>query len=226
MGTFEGLGVPLYGEYYRYSEDQTQSLHVEDDGQHNFTFTDLGADNFIAVTVTDSNTVTSGYLQSFYTSITTSGSWTTGAAQINAFAVDLTLGGTIGCEAEGFYVYIAGTGTPTLTSANISGLVSYIADLGAQPSSRCGIQLHIEDGNVASGQDAFVVMRIEGASGAVTNMFQKSGTATNPTNFLATNATDNMLAAGDYLGGTPASAYGMKVLVGATTYYIPLITDS
>jgi hypothetical protein len=177
------------------------------------------------LTITDSTTVTSGYSQGFYVNHTVSGAWSTGNAQINSIAVDLTLTGTIACEAEGLYVYVGGSGA-TLTSANINGVNIYIADLGAAPSSKQCLQLHMADGNTATGQNAFISMRIEGSSGAVTNMFQKAGTATNPTNFLATNATDNMLAAGDYLGGTPASAYGMKVLVGATTYYIPLITDS
>ncbi|MGW8179189.1 MAG: hypothetical protein ACWGQW_10585, partial [bacterium] len=224
MATYDGLAVPLYGDYSQYTSSQTAYLAVGTSGQQDFTFTSVGADNLIAVTVTDSNTVTSGYLQSFYTSVTTSGSYTTGNTQINAFAVDLLLGGTVGCEAEGFYAYIAKSGSPTLTSANISGMVVYIDDLGGAPSSRSGIQIHIADGNAASGQDAFITMRLEGGSGAVTSMFQKAGTANNPTYFLSTNATNNMLAAGDYLGGTPASAYGMKCYVNGTVYYIPLVT--
>jgi len=226
MGTWEGLGVPLFGEYYRYNSAQTEVLYVENDGVHNFTFTDQGGENCIALTITDSTTVTSGYSQGFYVNHTVSGSWSTGAAQINSFAVDLALTGTIACEAEGFYAYVSGSGA-TLTSANISGVVCYIADLGAEPTaSRAALKLHIADGNKSSGNDAFIVMRIEGASGDVTNMFEKSGTATNPDNFIRTNATDGMLTAGDYLGGTPASAYGLRFLVGATVYYIPLIADS
>jgi len=226
MATYDGLSVPLYGDYSQYTSSQTAYLAVGTSGQQDFTFTSVGADNLIAVTVTDSNTVTSGYLQSFYTSFTTSGSYTTGSTQINAFAVDLLLGGTIGCEAEGMYVYVAKSGSPTVTSGNINGINVYIDDLGGSASTRSALQLHIADGNAATGADAFILCRIEGSSGAVTNLIQKAGTATNPTNFLATNATDNMLSAGDYLGGTPASAYGMKVLVGATTYYIPLVTNS
>jgi len=225
MGTFEGLGVPRFGAYYRYSEDQTENLYVEDDGVHNFTFTDQGGENCIAVTLSDSTTVTSGYSQAFYVNHSISGNWSTGNAQVNSFAVDLAYTGTIGCELEGFYVYIGGSGT--VSSANISGMVAYIADLGGNPSTKCGLQLHMADGNTATGQDAFIVMRVEGSSGRTTNMFQKSGTSSiNPDNFLATNCTTGMLTAGDYLGGTPASAYGMRVNVGGTIYYIPLITDS
>lgn len=227
MGTYEGIGLPAYGEFYRYSASGTQNLFVEDDGVWNFTHTstNTAGENIIALTLTDSATITSGYSQGFYVNHTTSGSYTGGGAQINSIAVDLTLGGTIACEAEGLYIYVAQTGTPTLTSANINGANIYIADLGSQPAARSALQLHIADGNEASGQDAFIVMRLEGASGATTNMFEKAGTATNPTNFLKTNAANNMVFAGDF-GTDGASTYGLRCLVAGTTYYIPLIIDS
>ncbi len=226
-GTLEGLGVPIFGEFYRYSADGTQNLYVEDDGVWNFTHTstNTAGENVVALTLTDSATITSGYSQGFYVNHTTSGSYTGGGAQINSIAVDLTLGGTIACEAEGLYIYVAQTGTPTLTSANINGANIYIADLGSQPAARSALQLHIADGNEATGQDAFIVMRLEGASGATTNMFEKAGTATNPTNFLKSNAANNMVASGDFITSA-TSYYGLKCLIAGTTYYIPLTVNS
>ena len=103
MGTYEGLSVPIYGEFYRYDASGTQTLYVEDDGVWNFTHTstNTAGENVVALTLTDSATITSGYSQGFYVNHTTSGSYTGGGAQINSIAVDLTLGGTIACEAEG-----------------------------------------------------------------------------------------------------------------------------
>lgn len=225
MGTYEGLSVPIYGEFYRYTGDQTEVWFVEDDGVTNLTIDQPGADNIFAITVTDSSTVTSGYLQAFYTSVTASGSYTTGNSQINAFAVDLFLAGTVGCEAEGMYVYVAASGTPTLTSSNINGVNIYIDDLGSSPSVRSGLQIHVADGNAGSTADAFIYMRLEGASGAVTNMFEKGGTAANPTNFLKSNAVGNMVAAGDFVTSA-TSTYGLKCLIAGTTYYIPLVVNT
>jgi len=224
-GTMEGLSVPIFGEFYKYSEAQTQAWYVEDDGIFNISITSPGADNYLAVVVTDTSTVTTGYLQNVYASLTTSGSYTTANTQINAFAVDLTLGGTVGCEAEGMYVYVASTGSPTLTSANINGINVYIDDLGSSPNARSALQLHIADGNAGTGADAFIYMRIEGGSGAVTNMFEKGGTATNPTNFLKSNAANNMVATGDFITSA-TSTYGLKCLIAGTTYYIPLVVNS
>jgi hypothetical protein len=75
------------------------------------TFTDDGAHNFFSITIADGTTMTSGYIQPFYASITTSGSITTGSAQVNAFAADISLGGVIGSEVAGAYIYVSGTPT-------------------------------------------------------------------------------------------------------------------
>lgn len=207
----------------------TELFWVEDNGVTNWALTSPGADNCLAVVITDTSTVTSGYLQGSYVSITMDSgcSYTTTGAQINAFAADIILDGTIGCEVEGAYFYIAAAATaPTLTSANINGLQVYIDDLKSSPSIRSGLQLHIADGNAGSVNDAFVLMRIEGASGAVTSMFEKAGTATNPTYFLKTNAVDGMILAGDFLAGTPTASHGMAVVIGGLTRYIPLIANT
>ncbi len=228
MGTYEGLALPVNGEFYHYpSAGSTYNWYVESDGVFNLSVDDPGRDNAVALTITDGSTAATGYLQGYYVSITTdsTASFTTGNSQINSFAADLFLGGTISCEAECFYGYIAKSGTPTVTSGNISGMVVYIDDLGGAASSRSGIQIHIADGNAAASQDAFIVMRLEGASGAVTNMFQKSGTATNPTYFLATNATDGMINAGDVVS-SGATAQSLVCNINGSVRHIPLYTNS
>src|SRR4030065_1931991 len=87
----------------------TELLVVEEDGVTNWTVASPGADNVLSIVITDTSTVTSGYLQGAYVSLTltSDASYTTGSAQLNGFAVDLFLDGTGGCEAEGMYVDVA-----------------------------------------------------------------------------------------------------------------------
>lgn len=229
MGTFMNLAVPLRGSYYRYTEDDsTTVLTVADSGIHDFAVTSPGADNCISLVVTDSSTVTSGYLQGFYTAITltSDASYSSGSAQINAFATDLALDGTVACEAEGMYIYVYSASALTaISSANISGAVIYLADLKGAASSRSGIQIHIEDGNVASSQDAAVLLRMEGSSCALTNMFEIY-CPQYITYFLKTNsgATSGKMIQAFTVGGTQD-----KVLVcniNGSTYWIPMYAAS
>ena len=198
-------------------------------GAFNMSFTDPGADNLIAITVTDgSSAVTSGYLQPFYANITldSDASWSTGSAQINAFATDITLDGTVSCEVEGMYVYITNS-SGTITSANISGLVVNIADLGSQASTRAGLQIHIEDGNVAASQDAAILVRLEGSSGALTNLIQLSGTASlKPAYFLTTNqgGAASTMVQSKTCAGTQDTV--LVCNINGSTYWIPMYAAS
>lgn len=209
-----------------YSMYDGLALAPNSSGAFDITVTSPGADNLFSIVVTDTSTATSGYLQPFYTSITLSSdaSWSTGSAQINAFATDIVLDGTVACEVEGMYVYMS-SASATLTSANLSGMVVYIADLGSSPLARSGIQIHIEDGNVGSQIDAFITCRIEGASGAVTNFLQFAGTATLPSYFLKTNSG----AGSKMIQAFTAAGTQDKVLVcniNGSTYWIPMYAAS
>ena len=63
-GTMEGLGIPLFGGYTSYASDGTTAfLTVNADGTHDYSFADGGADNFISVTLTESEAISSGYMQ-------------------------------------------------------------------------------------------------------------------------------------------------------------------
>src|SRR4030066_129538 len=208
-------------------DGSTEILVVEEDGVTNWVVASPGADNVLAVVVTDTSTVTSGYIQGVYVSLTltSDASYTTGSAQINGFAVDLFLDGTVGCEAEGMYVYVASNSAPTLTSSNINGINVYIDDLKATPGNRSALQLHIADGNAASGQDAFIVCRLEGASGAVTNFLQFAGTATLPSYFMATNSgSGTKMIQAITVGGTQDKVLACNI--NGSTYWIPLYAAS
>lgn len=227
MGTYDGMAVPLFGGYTAYASDGTTAfLTVNATGTHDFTWTNPGADNYISVTVADATTVTTGYFQPFYANLTCTGSKSTGNTQITAFATDITLGGTISCEAQGMYVYISGSGT--LTGANVSGIVVNIADLGGQCSTRAGIQIHWSDNDVASSQDAFILCRFDDANAAARAVIDMNSTGmTNPEFFLVTNAvasTEHMYCpqAIDSMTGVGS----LRIKVGSTILRIPLVADS
>ena len=223
---FESLALSAYGPAYHYSEAQVQNWHIEDDGVLNLALADLGADNAFAMIITDSSTgFSSGYLQGYYVSLTTSsaGTYTSGNAQINPFAVDLFLKGTIACEAEGMYIYVAGSSPTAITSANICGLNVYIDDLGGTPSSKSCLTLHMADNSTTSGQDAFIVMRLE-SPGVVNAMFQiPGGTSGQPNYFLKTGNTGNMVRA-ITVGGTQDKV--LTCHINGSTYWLPLYAAS
>lgn len=219
MGTMEGLSVPINGPFYRYSAAQAQNLFIEDDGVTNFTIAKTAADNAISLSLTSAGTFTSGYHQGYYVNHTATGKFTTGGSQINSFAVDLNLGGEIGCEAEGMYIYVAKTGTLSLTAANISGLAIYIAGLGtSQPGTRCAVQLHMDGRSTpASAQDAFIVCRTE-ATGLVTNALYFQG-VTNPTYLIRVNNDAGFLTTQVPNGNIIKT---LSIDFNGTEYWIPL----
>jgi hypothetical protein len=249
--SYGGLGVPLFGEskivgntaandvftiegagsqsgdlLVLQSSTPTELFYVESDGVSNWAITNPGADNVLAIAITDASTVTTGYVQGCYVSLATTGAYTTGNTQVNGFAVDLTwVGGTVGCEFSGMYIYMAGSGSPTLTSANISGLNIYLADLGGTPGNKCALQLHIEDDGVATGMDAFIVCRLEGASGATAAFVQFAGTATLPEFFIKTNSAAGAKMIRAYTA-SDAATLALTCNVNGSLYNIPMVPDS
>jgi len=189
---------------------------------------DPGADNLVAITANDGSTVTSGYLQPFYTAITldSDAAWSS-SAQINAFAADITLDGTVNVETSGVYIYITSASAPTISSGQVNGYEVYIDDLKAAPSTRAGIQIHVADGNTASNQDAAMLVRLEGSSSTLTNLIQLAGTANKkPAYFLATNQGG---AASSLIQSFTAAGTQDLVLVcniNGSTYWIPMYAAS
>ena len=202
--------------------DNNEFLYVEDDGVTNWSIAKTAADNAVALTLTNAGTFTTGYHQGVYISQTATGKYTTGSSQISSYAVDLALGGEIGCEAQGIYVYVMASGTPVLASANISGAVLYIAPLGTSvPSARCGLQIHIQGATVASEQDAFIICRTE-ATGQVTSALHFQAT-NNPTYFLYCNNETGMVSTQTPNGNVIKT---ISVNLNGTEYWIPLYAAS
>lgn len=226
MANYQGLALPAFGAGYHYAEatPTTENWYIEDDGVLNITHTALGADNAIALTITDGSTAfTSGYLQGYYVSLTTSSaaSYTTGSSQINAIAVDMFLGGTIGCEAEGMYIYIAAGSSPSMASANISGITVYIDALGTEAAYVQDLFLHYANATAPIMLGSYILMKGEGT--------KAPGTALGfmgqfPTYFVRTIASQTGMVQSITCGGTQD-----KVLVcnlNGSTYWIPLYAAS
>ena len=123
-GTFEGLGVPLFGEFYRYTSAQVETLYVEDNGVMNLTVANTTdtMDNAFNVSYSCSGTYASGYGHGVHVDMAVNGT-SAGAfssQQFNAFGADVTINGVHTCGIGGLYVYIA-EGTATLDTAQVYG---------------------------------------------------------------------------------------------------------
>jgi hypothetical protein len=220
-GTFEGLGVPIYGPYYRYKEDQTETLYVEDTGVTNMAVTTASADNVLAITHTASAAITSGYDQSIYVALNISSTSTGGnATQRHAFAADITINGTHASFIGGGYIYIA-KGTATLTSAAVYGLCLDIQELGAV-DYLTNLWLQRSSSSTQTGIDSFILFSDQGASGKATTLFYVQGVTFPSYLFQFASNTSNGFFSTTAAGVAPASTGSLKIYAGTTTHYIKL----
>jgi len=225
----EGLGVPLFGGYTSYqtsgSTASSAYLVVNADGTHDFSWADEGADNYISLTITDATTITSGYIQPFYTSLSVTGAYSTGSTQINAFAADISLSGTPGVEVAGVYIYISETGTTTVTSLNLNGMVVYLEEMGGSVGYRAGFKAYSDDDSIATSLDAAFVS-VSANSGLWGAMLGHKG-AQYPEYFLwcqnAPTLTKDMCVT--YTPGDTAG-HALRVSLAGTIYNIPMVADS
>lgn len=219
-GTYDGLGVPLNGGYTTYREDGTTSvLTVSSNGVPDWSFTDQAADNHISLTVTNSTAVSSGYVQGYYVSLTSTATMTGG--QINAIAVDFLLGGTPGVECAGIYVYVAASGSPTVSSLNGWGLIINMEDMGAAPTHYGGIKIFRNVTNQGSTVDSFMYFYDSG-TGVTDSLFIHQG-SNQPQYFLKTLSAAP--SSGMFQDITITSANSTKALAtifNSVIYYIPL----
>jgi hypothetical protein len=244
-GLYDGLALPAYGEgqmtqqtaandiftitgassqtgdfFVLENSAGTEVFYVEVDGVTNITVADPSTDNCLALTVTDSSTATSGYLQGYYVSLTTSGSYT-GSSQVNAIAIDMFLGGTIGNETAGIYIYMDNSGSVTVSSGNIWGLIINMEDLGAAPTHYGGIKVYRNVTNQGSTVDSFMYFYDSG-TGVTDSLFIHQG-SNQPEYFLKTLSaapssgmdTAVVITSGD-------STRALRVSMNSTIYFIPL----
>ncbi len=222
MGTYEGLSVPIFGEFYRYNASQTQTLFVEDTGVTNLSVTPGAMDNVFAITHTANYAGSSGYDQSIYVALNISGTTTgAGATQRHAFATDITINGTHASYIGGGYIYIA-EGTATLTSGFVYGFNIDIQELG-QCDYLVNLWLQRSGSSTTSGLDAYILFSDQGTSGKARTMFYMQG-ITFPNYFLqiAADTTNGFFDTSTSFGTSPPVTGALKIMAGTTTHYIPL----
>ncbi len=225
MGTYEGLSVPIFGEFYRYSADQTQNLFVEDDGVHNFTVAldAVGGDNAHALNITSSTALT-GYDQGYYVNLTASGAGAGG--QVHAFAADITISGTPTTSTwyGGMYLYIAGGGT--LTNAVVYGIYVDIVEMGSADYN-CNLFLSRSNSNKATSVDTFILFNMQGSTPATGSCMYVAGNRY-PTYFLELAAATVVSDMYDEDAGDQADAGvgNLKVSINGTVRTIRLFADT
>ena len=223
-GTFEGLGVPNIGAFYRYNEAGTQTLLVDDNGAFNLTvgYSGVATDQAIAVAYSPNGTVASGYGAGVYVSLAVSGT-STGAfstTQQNAFATDISVNGVQTCGIGGIYVYIA-EGTATLTSAQIyGGYFDIGTDFGTVDYLSC---ITLDKHNTTKGTtvDAFILCQLQGG-GTGTSLIHMQGTD-KPDYFLNMNDGTESGFLDNTARDAASSAHNLVVRVSGTSFYVPLI---
>lgn len=226
-GTMEGLGIPINGGYTAYtSNGTTEYLTTNADGTRDFTYANLGADNMVSITTTNTAALTSGYIISYYTSVTATGGASGG--QISAFAADLAYGGTISGthEVSGayFYMYESSTALAGVPSI-ISGVTTYLAAFGIAHQYRSGIACYSSETSTynAAALDAAFMVKGVGATGTWGSILGSVGTM-QPNYFLHISSapgTDRLVATGG-VANVASAATWLKVLIQSTTYYIAL----
>lgn len=223
MGTYEGLSVPIFGEFYRYSADQTQNLFVEDDGVHNFTITKTGAaaDALFAFDVTDETTFSSGYASVIYIAYTGDGEKTgvISGTQANMIAMDITLNENVSLT-TGMYIYVMeGSDDGPSSSDDFAGIDIYIEELGQLDYLTC-LWLEKNNTTAATSRDCFILCNQH--SGTSTALIEMQGT--HPTYFLTCTATEG----GFLTSSTPSGGekYYLKVKIGASDFWIEAGTSA
>lgn len=204
------------------------ALGPNSSGCFDWVLSDLDADNAFALTITDANTITSGYMQGIYVSQTVTGTYTTGSMQINAIAIDQYIGGTTSVEVAGLYIYQAASGTPTsVASGNFNGIVIYLDDLDGAPAYRAGVKVYSDAASsaISASLDAAFVA-VSANQGNFGGLLGYKGTTFPDYFFWSQNdfADGKMCRATFAPTAVPES--GLKVLFGSTAYILPLYAST
>ena len=181
------------------------------------TLTGATADDATEITVTNSQTCSSGYAHALHINLTKSGTTSGGCSvtQFNGIGIDYTISGGGSSGYYGLYAYIAKSGSPDLSAAAVFGAVLDVTEVGAVDYIG---GLWLNKYNTTKGSlDAFILMANQG-SGVTKTGFYFQGT--NLPDYLITLASAN---ANDMLvDGTPTGSTKkyLKVSLGGTDYGI------
>ena len=216
-GTFEGLSLPIFGEFYRYSEGGTQNLFVEDDGVHNFTITKTGAaaDALFAFDVSDETTFSSGYASVIYIAYAGEGEKTgsISGTQSNMIAMDITLNDSCSLTTGMYLYFMEGAGDGPASTDDVAGIDIYIEELGQLDYLTC-LWLEKNNTTAATSRDCFILCNQH--SGTTTALIAMQGTI--PTYFLTVQATEGGFVSSSSM--SQSSSKFIKVKIGSGDYWI------
>ena len=216
-GTFEGLSVPLFGEFYRYSEAGTQNLYVEDDGVHNFTITKTGAaaDALFSFAVTDETTFSSGYASVIYIAYAGEGEKTgsISGTQSNLIAMDITLNDSCSMTTGMYMYFMEGSGDGPAAGDDVHGIDIYIEELGQLDYLSC-LHLEMNHTTTATSMDSFIQCTQHG-SAAKALISVMTG---HPTYLLTMTASEGGFLSASAM--TQSEKYYIKVKIGASDFWI------
>ena len=158
-GTFEGLGLPLYGGYVAKDSDQSATtLTVSDDGTYDHTVTLATADDILKVSLTADTAASTGYFNGILVDITNTAAFT-GSSELNGVWVDMTVGANCSNTATGMGSYIMGGHA----SAQLFGARFAIAP-STTSLSHIGVAIEKYNTTEAAGLDTFLRLFCSGAS--------------------------------------------------------------
>jgi hypothetical protein len=168
------------------------------------------------ITTTDATTYSSGYGAAIYLRATNSGAKTGSAntSQWNVLAEDITIAAAAP-YITGAYFYFAQSGSPTLTSTSVLGMVIFIEELGATDRIH-GLSIEKANTTLGTNYDTFIRCACQG-SGVTSTGIYFTGTH-NPTYFLQCQSVADCFDAGT---GASSSVNGhIKVKLGSTDGFL------
>ena len=230
-GTYEGLSVPLYGEFYRFNASQTQVWYCDDKGQLDVAVTrvagDTTADNAMSITVTDAGVVGSGYTRGLYVNYTNTGA-KTGAAEVNVIGADFDASANVGL-ASCVNIY---TGACTGATINhLAGIYMYLDEAAGTVGTLHGAWIQMDgDGHTLA---HFISVQNMASSNIPDSIINSQSTGDCATYFFRMNGSTFPPPAGSqkpfYQGALVDSASAgiacdgyLLIQVSGTSLYIPV----
>jgi hypothetical protein len=187
------------------------------------TNTSATADNAVAVTLTTSGELASGYDQGVYVALNISGTTTGGnATQRNAFAADISIAGSHASWIGGAYYYIAGSSSPTLSSAYVYGVkIDFDRTLTTACDYSCNLSLS-RSSSKAAGVDCFIELELNSSAAVTTSVVNMQG-QTRPSYFVTLSHNDVHGFWSNRAMDAATSTAALAMRVGSTrVVYIPV----
>jgi hypothetical protein len=191
------------------------------------TLTGATADNAVEITVTDSQTNSSGYARGLYISATAGGT-KTGSGEHNSLAIDLTVSGATPYAYIGS-LYMVTSGNPAITLA--SALTIYVDDLGTATQQLHMLDLQYGSTNAPTVRNAYMRIRNHADNTPTAVMYLQANNGAKAATYLLEQdaVTVGPLQVGQLTNdviGTDVEDGWIDILVGATPAKVPFWYDN